>query len=69
LSRAHKKKLYLLLKTHFTFSSEEIFQAYQDSYSYSITAITVGLAAPDKKILAFVQKVIYAKVTRETKSA
>ena len=58
-----------IIKTHFTYSSDQLFQAYQDSYSYSISAITAGLAAPDKKLLAFVQKVIYAKVTRETKSA
>ena len=64
-----QKKALSIIKSHFTFSSEEIFQAYEDSYSYSITAITAGLAAPDKKLLAFVQKVVYSKVTRETKSA
>ena len=64
-----QKKALSIIKSHFTFSSDEIFQAYEDSYSYSITAISAGLAAPDKKIFAFVQKVIYAKVTCETKSA
>ena len=60
-----QKKALNIIKTHFTFSSDEIFQAYEDSYSYSITAISAGLAAPDKKLLAFVQKVVYSKVTRE----
>jgi len=31
---------------------------YEDSYAYSITTISAGLAAPDKKLLAFVQKVV-----------
>ncbi len=60
-----QKKAIDIIKSHFTYSSEEIYQAYQDSYGYSITAITAGLAAPDKKLLAIVKKVLYAKVTRE----
>jgi len=46
-----------LLKEHFTFRADEITKGYQDSYGYAITAITVGLAAPDQK-LAFIQKMI-----------
>ncbi len=60
-----QKKALDIIKTHFTYSSEEIYQAYQDSYSYSITAITAGLAASDKKLLSLVKKVLYSKVTRE----
>ena len=65
MSRAHKKKALHIIKTHFSYSSEEFYQAYQDSYAYSITAITAGLAASDKKLLSLVKKVLYTKVTRE----
>ena len=54
-----QKKAIEIIKTHFTYSADEIFQAYQDSYAYSITAITAGLAAPDKKLLAVVKKVFF----------
>jgi len=60
-----QKKALDIIKTHFSYSSEEIYQAYQDSYAYSITAITAGLAASDKKLLSLVKKVLYTKVTRE----
>ncbi len=39
-----QKKALNIIKTNFTYSYEEIYQAYQDSYAYSITAITAGLA-------------------------
>ena len=60
-----QKQALEIIKTHFTYSADEIFQAYQDSYAYSITAITAGLAAPDKKLLAIIKKFLYSKVTRE----
>jgi hypothetical protein len=47
-----------------TFRADEISKAYQDSYGYSITAITVGLAAPEQKLL-FVQKFLHSKITRD----
>ncbi|MEN8217615.1 MAG: formylglycine-generating enzyme family protein [Pseudomonadota bacterium] len=47
-----------ILKEHFTFRADEITKGYQDSYGYAITAITVGLAAPDQKIL-------HSKITRD----
>jgi len=53
-----------ILKEHFTFRADEITKGYQDSYGYAITAITVGLAAPDKKI-AFIQKILHSKITRD----
>ena len=52
-----------ILKEHFTFRADEITKGYQDSYGYAITAITVGLAAPDQKI-AFIQKILHSKITR-----
>jgi formylglycine-generating enzyme required for sulfatase activity len=53
-----------ILKEHFTFRADEITKGYQDSYGYAITAITVGLAAPDQKI-AFIQKILHSKITRD----
>jgi recombinational DNA repair protein (RecF pathway) len=53
-----------VFKEHFTFSADEISKAYQDSYGYAITAISVGLSAPDQK-LAFIQKFRHSKITRE----
>ncbi|MEN8217618.1 MAG: formylglycine-generating enzyme family protein [Pseudomonadota bacterium] len=53
-----------VLEEHFTFRADEITKGYQDSYGYAITAITVGLAAPDQK-LAFVQKILRSKITRD----
>jgi len=55
ISDATAQKAISLFKEHFTFTADEITKAYQDSYGYAITAISVGLAAPDQK-LAFVQK-------------
>ncbi|MEN8220225.1 MAG: SUMF1/EgtB/PvdO family nonheme iron enzyme [Pseudomonadota bacterium] len=51
-----------ILKEHFR--ADEITKGYQDSYAYAITAITVGLAAPDQK-LAFTQKIFHSKITSE----
>jgi len=56
-------KVLSILKEHFTFRADEITKGYQDSYGYAITAITVGLAAPDQK-LAFIQKILHSKITR-----
>ncbi|MEN8221333.1 MAG: hypothetical protein ABFS56_34300, partial [Pseudomonadota bacterium] len=53
-----------VLKEHFTFRADEITKGCQDSYGYALTAITVGLAAPDQK-LAFVQKFLHSKITRD----
>lgn len=53
-----------VIKQHFTFTGYEITKAYQNSYGYAITAITVGLTAPEQKS-AFVQKILNSKVTRE----
>jgi len=53
-----------ILKAHFTFSAYEINQAYSDGYGYTVVAISVGLAAPDKK-LALTQKIFNSKITRE----
>jgi formylglycine-generating enzyme required for sulfatase activity len=57
-------KVISILKEHFTFRADEITKGYQDSYGYAITAITVGLAAPDQK-LAFIQKILHSKITRD----
>ncbi|TGO03005.1 hypothetical protein PN36_14285, partial [Candidatus Thiomargarita nelsonii] len=57
-----------LLKEHFTFRADEITKGYQDSYGYAITAITVGLAAPEQK-LAFIQKILHSKITRDFSDA
>ena len=64
LSEASLEKAISILKTHFTFTADEMTKAYQDSYGYAITAIRVGLATPDQK-LAFVRQLRHAKVTRE----
>jgi len=64
ISDATAQKAISLFKEHFTFSADEITKAYQDSYGYAITAISVGLAAPDQK-LAFLQKFRHSKITRE----
>jgi len=58
------KKAISIFQQHFTFTAHEISKGYQDSYAYTISAITVGLAAPEQK-LAFVQKFIHSKITRE----
>ncbi len=60
-----QQKAIEIIKTHFCYSSDEIYQAYQDSYAYSITAISAGLAAPDTKLLNIIKKTLYSKVTRE----
>lgn len=60
------KKAISILQQHFTFTAYEITKAYQDSYGDAISAISVGLAAPDKNFaFAVLQKIIYSKVTRE----
>jgi formylglycine-generating enzyme required for sulfatase activity len=64
ISDATAQKAISLFKEHFTFTADEISKAYQDSYGYAITAISVGLAIPDQK-LAFVQKICHSKITRE----
>jgi formylglycine-generating enzyme required for sulfatase activity/tetratricopeptide (TPR) repeat protein len=64
ISDATAQKAILVFKEHFTFSADEITKAYQDSYGYAITAISVGLSAPDQK-LAFLQKFRHSKITRE----
>ncbi len=60
----NSSKAFSILHEHFTFRADEISKAYQDSYGYSITAITVGLAAPEQKLF-FVQKYLYSKITRD----
>jgi tetratricopeptide (TPR) repeat protein len=62
-SKAGQKAI-SIIKEYFTLTGNEISKAYQDSYGYSVAAISVGLATPDQK-LAFVQKFRHAKVTRE----
>jgi serine/threonine protein kinase/tetratricopeptide (TPR) repeat protein len=52
------------LQEHFTFRADEITKAYQDSYGYSIAAITIGLSAPEQKLF-FVQKYLHSKITRD----
>jgi tetratricopeptide (TPR) repeat protein len=58
------KKAISIFQQHFTFTAHEITKGYQDSYAYTISAITVGLAAPEQK-LTFVQKFLHSKITRE----
>ena len=53
-----------LIREHFTYSAYEISKAYQDSYSYALGSIRVGLAAPDKTF-AFTDKIFQSKITRE----
>ncbi|MEN8218568.1 MAG: SUMF1/EgtB/PvdO family nonheme iron enzyme [Pseudomonadota bacterium] len=56
------QKAISLFKEHFTFTTDEITKAYQDSYGYAITAISLGLAAPEQKS-AFVQRFRHSKIT------
>jgi len=62
-ARAGKKAL-AIVKAHFTLTGSEINKAYQNSYGYSLVAITVGLSASEQK-LAFVRKFLHSKITRE----
>ncbi|RKZ74758.1 MAG: hypothetical protein DRR19_29865, partial [Candidatus Parabeggiatoa sp. nov. 1] len=57
-------KAFSILQTHFTFSAVQITAACQESYDYTLIAISVGLAAPDQK-LSIAQKIFNAKITRE----
>ena len=63
IAKAGEKTL-ATIKAHFTFTAHEITKAYQDSYGYALAAISTGLAAPDQK-LAFLQKYLHTKITRE----
>jgi len=53
-----------LVRKHFNYSSFEMSKAYQDSYSYALASIRVGLAAPDK-FFAFADDIFQSKITRE----
>jgi serine/threonine protein kinase len=50
------------IKTHFTFSAQQISTAYQDSYGYTLVAISVGVATPDQNLA---QKIFNSKISRE----
>ena len=50
-----------IIKSHFTFSADEITRAYQESCRYSFVAISIGLDAPD----SLIKKVRHPKITRE----
>ncbi len=51
-----------LIKEHFTFTSYEITNAYQQSYGYALVAIRLGVTSPEPSLL---QKIRYSKITRE----
>ncbi|HEC85860.1 MAG: hypothetical protein DRR08_10330 [Candidatus Parabeggiatoa sp. nov. 2] len=62
-SKAGEKAL-SLVREHFTYSAYQITGATQESFSYALGAISIGVAAPDNK-LGFTQKIFNAKITRE----
>ncbi len=53
-----------IFKEKFTFTSFEIAETYQESYSYALAAITVGLSDPKEK-LKFLKTLPQSKVERE----
>jgi formylglycine-generating enzyme required for sulfatase activity/tetratricopeptide (TPR) repeat protein len=57
-------KAVMILKNHFTLSSQELNDAIQNSYGYALATIAAGLAAPEQK-LAFLQKLSHSKLERE----
>jgi serine/threonine protein kinase len=62
-SKAGEKALFLI-REHFTYSAYQITSATQQSFSYALGAISIGVAAADNK-LGFTQKIFNAKITRE----
>jgi serine/threonine protein kinase len=42
-----EKKAVKIIKKHFTFSAEQISDAYQNSYRYALTVVCLGLAMPE----------------------
>jgi len=53
-----------ILREHFNFTPYDIAQTYQESYTYTLAAISTGLAAPSQK-LAFLQKLTHSALERE----
>ena len=53
-----------IFKEKFTFTAFEIAETYQESYSYALAAITVGLSDPKEK-LKFLKTLPQSKVERE----
>ncbi|OAD22007.1 Serine/Threonine protein kinase, partial [Candidatus Thiomargarita nelsonii] len=58
------KKAITTIKAHFTLSAQQISTAYQDSYGYTLVAISVGVTAPDQN-LSLAQKIFNSKLSRE----
>jgi hypothetical protein len=50
------------IKAHFTLSAQQMSTAYQDSYGYTLVAISVGVAAPSQSLA---QKIFNSKISRE----
>ncbi|MDM8564405.1 SUMF1/EgtB/PvdO family nonheme iron enzyme [Candidatus Halobeggiatoa sp. HSG11] len=57
-------KVINILKEHFDFTPYDIAQIYQESYSYTLAAIIVGLATQEQK-LAFLKKITHSALERE----
>jgi serine/threonine protein kinase len=58
------EKAITTIRAHFTFSAQQMSTAYQDSYGYTLVAISVGVTAPDQK-LSLAQKIFNSKISRE----
>jgi hypothetical protein len=52
------------IKAHFTLSAQKISTASQDSYGYTLSAISVGVSARDQNF-TITQKIFNSKITRE----
>jgi serine/threonine protein kinase len=52
------------IKAHFTLSAKKISTASQDSYGYTLSAISVGVSARDQNF-TIAQKIFNSKITRE----
>jgi tetratricopeptide (TPR) repeat protein len=64
LAKNATDKIVSAFQSHFTITTFEITETYQNSYNYALGAISAGLAAPEQK-LAFIRKFAHAKLKRE----
>ena len=53
-----------IFQQHFTFTTFEIANSYQNSYNYALAAIGAGLAKPEQRF-SFLQKLTHSKIKRE----
>ena len=64
LAQRSTDKVISIVQEHFTLSAYEIANAYQTSYSYALSAISVGLAAPEQKLFFF-QEIAHSNLEQE----